>query len=176
MDILIVEDNEVYAQLLQDFLLSYGYDVKCLNNGKEVIAQIKQDRPKLVVLDIMMPGTDGLTLCHDIKTNPEIKNTKVVIHSAKFYVSDQEKANVSGADGYIDKSVDIEIVVQRIKSYLEKPLIINFLGVRGSIPIPSKDMSKYGGNTPCIEIDPGDNKTFVFDVVSGNRELGVKLM
>ncbi|MFA5859646.1 MAG: response regulator [Elusimicrobiota bacterium] len=177
LDILIVEDNVVYAQLLQEFLTGINYKVACLYEGNNVIPVVEQQRPKVIILDIMLPGTDGLKLCREIKSRQELSKIKIIIHSAKFYVSDQEKAVLAGADGFLDKSTDIQVVVEKIRGFLDAKFNISFYGVRGSIPTPGKDNVKYGGNTPCVMIDSdNEDSALILDAGSGIRELGLELM
>jgi DNA-binding response OmpR family regulator len=77
--ILIVDDNEFIVEIMTYILNNKGYEVIALNNGHEVIDQIKTDNPDLVILDVMLPGINGLEICKEIKGNTATKNLPIIM-------------------------------------------------------------------------------------------------
>jgi DNA-binding response OmpR family regulator len=77
--ILIVDDNEFIVEVMTYILNNSGYEVIALYNGNEVISHIKTNNPDLVILDVMLPGTDGLDLCKEIKGNNDTKDLPIIM-------------------------------------------------------------------------------------------------
>ncbi len=99
--VLIVDDDEDLLILIQHALSLEGFDPICSPNGVNIMAIVARKRPDIVLLDIHMNGTDGITICKELKRNPETASTPIIMFSA----NDNIKA-ISlecGADGYITK-------------------------------------------------------------------------
>lgn len=111
-DIIVVEDNEEIGGLLQDFLIAEGYDVYLAVTGEEALDVYKADGAKLFILDIMLPGIDGFAVCRKIR---EKDNTPIIIVSAKDAKEDKLNGIMLGADDYIEKPYDIDILIAKIK-------------------------------------------------------------
>ena len=111
-DIIVVEDNEEIGGLLQDFLISEGYDVYLAVTGEEALDVYEADGAKLFILDIMLPGIDGFAVCRKIR---EKDNTPIIIVSAKDAKEDKLNGIMLGADDYIEKPYDIDILIAKIK-------------------------------------------------------------
>ena len=117
MDILIVEDNEEIGGLLQDFLEGEGYDVYFVTSGEEALQVYEDEGAKLVVLDIMLPGMDGFGVCGKIR---EHANTPIIIVSAKNAKEDKLNGFMLGADDYIEKPYDIDILIAKIAGIFKR--------------------------------------------------------
>lgn len=117
MDILIVEDNEEIGVLLQDFLEAEGYDVYFATSGEEALEVYAEEGAKLVVLDIMLPGIDGFGVCSRIREN---SNTPIIIVSAKNAKEDKLNGLMLGADDYIEKPYDIDILIAKIAGIFKR--------------------------------------------------------
>lgn len=117
MDILIIEDNEEIGTLLRDFLQAGGYSVCLANNGEKGVEYFKKENPKLVVLDIMLPGMDGFGTCKKIR---ETSNAPIIITSAKIEKADKLNGLVLGADDYIEKPYDIDILLAKISGIFKR--------------------------------------------------------
>ena len=111
-DILIVEDNKELAGLLADFLCAAGYSVCTAATGNEALELYKEKGAKLVLLDIMLPGTDGFAVCRKIR---EDGNVPVIILSAKDDKQSKLDGLNLGADDYIGKPYDIDIISHTVK-------------------------------------------------------------
>ena len=87
--ILLVDDDRLILQMCKDALEKAGYQTMCLQEGRALAAAVASSRPSLILLDIMMPGTDGLTLCRQLRSGPDAFRGPIVIFSAKHYETDK---------------------------------------------------------------------------------------
>ncbi|GFE62769.1 response regulator [Geobacter sp. AOG2] len=115
--ILIVEDEEKLAGLLLDYLEQSGFEAHCLTNGIPVVAWIRENTPSLILLDLMLPGRDGLEICKDIRT---FSNVPVIMVTARVEEIDRLLGLELGADDYICKPFSPREVVARVKSVLRR--------------------------------------------------------
>ncbi len=116
---ILVADDEVNVIKALTFVLTReGYEVSSAKNGEEAVARIRELRPSLVFLDIMMPKKSGYEVCQEIKGDPELGNTYVIILSAKGQQVDREKGLRLGADEFITKPFSPLSLVKRVKEIL----------------------------------------------------------
>ena len=111
-DILIVEDDPEIAQLLCDFLRAEDFSVSVANSGEKALSIFQRYGAKLVVLDVMLPGVDGFAVCAKIR---EQSNTPILIVSAKTEKDDKLTGLILGADDYIEKPYDVDILLAKIR-------------------------------------------------------------
>lgn len=116
-DILIVEDNEELAGLLCDFLRAENYIVSIAGNGEKALQLYEKYGARLIVLDIMLPGIDGFAVCRKIREN---SNTPIIIVSAKTEKDDKLNGLLLGADDYIEKPYDIDIMLAKISGIFKR--------------------------------------------------------
>ncbi len=117
-DILIVEDNVEQAHLTKMLLEEYGFSAHFVTKSAEAMRVIQADKPRVVILDLMMPQVDGLRLCQQIKNGAGARNTKVIIYSGKMYDSDRRKALKLGADAFFPKPTRANILISKIRELL----------------------------------------------------------
>lgn len=117
LDILIVEDNREIATLLQDFLRKENYIVSVAENGKKALELYERYGAKLIILDIMLPGLDGFAVCSKIR---ESSNSHILIVSAKNQKEDKLKGLNLGADDYIEKPYDMDILLAKINGIFKR--------------------------------------------------------
>ena len=115
--ILIVEDEIKLAQLLADYLTAAGFGSHCLSDGREVVAWVKSRHPDLIVLDLMLPGKDGLELCREIRGFSQIP---IIMATARVEEIDRLLGLELGADDYICKPYSPREVVARVKAILRR--------------------------------------------------------
>jgi len=115
--ILIVEDEEKLACLLADYLVAAGYAADCLGDGREVVPWVQAHRPDLIVLDLMLPGRDGLELCRDIRAFSAVP---IIMATARVEEIDRLLGLELGADDYICKPYSPREVVARVKAVLRR--------------------------------------------------------
>ncbi|MBQ8148823.1 MAG: response regulator transcription factor [Lachnospiraceae bacterium] len=117
LDILIVEDNKEIATLLCDFLRKENYTVSVADSGEKALEIYEKYGAKLIVLDVMLPGVDGFSVCSKIR---ETSNTHILIASARVEKHDKLKGLNLGADDYIEKPYDIDILIAKIKGIFKR--------------------------------------------------------
>lgn len=116
-DIIIVEDNKEITGLLCDFLRAENYSVSVCESGEKALALYEKYGARLFVLDIMLPGIDGFTVCSKIR---EQSNTPILIVSAKTGKDDKLNGLILGADDYIEKPYDIDILLAKIAGIFKR--------------------------------------------------------
>jgi len=115
--ILIVEDEEKIASLLCDYLKEAGFRTSTQNNGDRVIAQLKKDPSDLILLDIMLPGKNGMELCREIR---QFSNIPIIMITARVEEIDRLLGLELGADDYICKPFSPREVVARVKAIFRR--------------------------------------------------------
>lgn len=119
MKILVVEDNKDILANLHDFLSFKGYVVDCADNGLTALHLISSQSYDLIILDIMLPGVDGLTICDSLRNNAHL-DTPVIMLTAKDQIEDKLKGFESGADDYLVKPFDLSELLVRIEAILRR--------------------------------------------------------
>lgn len=115
--ILIVEDDERLATLTQDYLRKNGLDVAIETDGTVAIDRIISEQPDLVVLDVMLPGSDGLTVCREVRPH---YNQPILMLTARTDDMDQVLGLEMGADDYVAKPVQPRVLLARIRALLRR--------------------------------------------------------
>ncbi|WP_020409212.1 response regulator [Hahella ganghwensis] len=115
--ILIVEDEPKLSALLRDYLQQSGFKTCCIEHGDEVLPWLQNHRAELILLDLMLPGTDGYTICRTVR---ESSDTPIVMITAKVEEIDRLLGLELGADDYICKPFSPREVVARIKAILRR--------------------------------------------------------
>ena len=116
-DIIVVEDDKEIGELLMDFLVAEGYDTYLAPTGEEALEVYEDEGAKLIILDIMLPGMDGLAVLSSIR---EMGNAPVIIVSAKNAKEDKLDGLNLGADDYVEKPYDIDILLAKIKGIFKR--------------------------------------------------------
>lgn len=115
--ILVVDDTKLNIDILLE-TLSTDYRVSVAMNGRSAIENIKNNRPDLILLDIMMPGMDGYEVCQKLKENPTTRNIPIIFVTARSDETDEKKGLAVGAVDYITKPFSPSIVKARVKTHL----------------------------------------------------------
>ncbi|MGZ8298885.1 MAG: response regulator transcription factor [Rhodoplanes sp.] len=115
----LVVDDEANILLSLEFLMKKaGYEVRTARDGEEALAEMRKARPDLVLLDVMMPKRNGFDVCEMIRANPEWKDVRVIMLTAKGRDVEREKGLAVGADDYITKPFSTREVVERVSGWL----------------------------------------------------------
>ena len=104
--ILIVEDNELNLELATDLLEAAGYVVRQARTAEEAIQAAKTTKPQLILMDISLPGMDGLDATRALKADPTTRQIPVLALTAHAMKGDEEKARAAGCTGYMTKPID----------------------------------------------------------------------
>jgi len=115
--ILIVEDEPKLAVLLADYLKASGFEVFTLSDGMEVEAWVRENKPNLIILDIMLPGRDGIEICKNIRI---FSRVPIIMVTARIEEIDRLLGLELGADDYICKPFSPREVVARVKAVLRR--------------------------------------------------------
>ena len=118
--ILVVEDEEDIQEVLRYNLEKSGYRPICLDQGETAVAVVRKELPSLILLDIMLPGIDGLEVCRQIKQEQELRKIPIVMISARGEETDVVVGLEMGADDYITKPFSPRVVMARIKAVLRR--------------------------------------------------------
>jgi two-component system alkaline phosphatase synthesis response regulator PhoP len=118
--ILLVDDDPDIREFVSFNLDKEGFKVETAKNGAEGVELCKKHKPDLVLLDVMMPGMDGIEACELIRATPEIANTLIAFLSARGEDYSQVAGFESGADDYITKPIRPKVLVSRIKALLRR--------------------------------------------------------
>jgi len=116
--ILVVDDDPHVIKLLTFVLKNEGYDVFSATNGEEAIAMIRESKPALMLLDVMMPKKNGYEVCHEVKSDPGLSDICIVMLTAKGQEADKDKGLSLGADDFITKPFSPTSIVERVKDIL----------------------------------------------------------
>ncbi len=117
--ILIVEDNQINLDIFVE-ILEDDYDLRIATDGEQALDLVEDYMPDLILLDVMMPTMDGYEVCERIRSNNNLQNIKVIMVSARAMESERKKGLDSGANEYITKPFDEDILVGMVKSFMSE--------------------------------------------------------
>jgi CheY-like chemotaxis protein len=115
---MIVEDNERNLKLLRDVLGAYGYRTVEARSGEEAVALARAECPELVLMDIQLPGMDGVDALRELRRSGELAATPIVAVTAFVMKEDRERFLAAGFDAYLEKPVDIRALRSCVDLYL----------------------------------------------------------
>lgn len=115
--VLIVEDEKKLAQVMKDFLDHSGYQTHIIEHGDEVVDWVKQEKPDLMLLDLMLPGKDGLDICREVR---QFSHLPIIMTTAKVEEIDRLLGLELGADDYVCKPYSPREVMARVKAQLRR--------------------------------------------------------
>jgi DNA-binding response OmpR family regulator len=116
--ILVIDDEPYILRSLSYLLQREGYSVETATNGEEGLQRVRGLRPPLVFLDIMMPHMNGYEVCEQIKQDPSLEATYVIMLSAKGQQIDRERGLLGGADEYMTKPFSPREIAERVRTIL----------------------------------------------------------
>ncbi|MCO7224300.1 response regulator transcription factor [Pleionea sp. CnH1-48] len=114
-NILLVEDDASLASWISDYLLNQGFQVAHCDHGDQVVAQVKKENPDLILLDVMLPGKDGIEICRELRS---FYNKPIIMLTAKTEEFDEVVGLEVGANDYVMKPVRPRALLARIKAFL----------------------------------------------------------
>ncbi len=118
--ILIVDDNPVNLKLVRVLLTSQGYDVRTAGDAEEALTELREFKPRLILMDIQLPGMDGLELTRRLKADPAMRGVIIVGLTAYAMKGDEEKVLAAGCDSYIAKPIDTRRFPAQVAELLGK--------------------------------------------------------
>jgi CheY-like chemotaxis protein len=117
--ILLVEDNEANQMLARAVLELEGFEVRVAGSAEEARAELRGGRPSLILMDVQLPGEDGLSLTRALKADPETASIPVVALTAHAMSGDRSLAIHAGCKGYIAKPIDTRTFGSQVRRYVE---------------------------------------------------------
>jgi len=165
--ILIVEDEQKIARLLQDYLQQNGFQTTIIGRGDQVLPAIKKSPPALVLLDIMLPGLDGMAVCREIR---KFAFLPIIMLTAKIEELDRLLGLEMGADDYICKPFSPREVVARVKAVLRRthPEPAEQKLVQGLLVLDADSRQVTVKGTP-LEVTPSEFKLLQVFMSSPNK-------
>lgn len=118
--VLVVDDSPEIARMVQVVLLSAGFRVQVARDGEEALGRIKEDRPDLIILDVMMPRMDGFELTRLLRQDPSMSAVSIILLTAKGLSADRLEGLTAGADDYILKPFDVGELLARVRGVLRR--------------------------------------------------------
>ena len=118
--ILLVDDEPDILEFISYNLVKEGFEVFTCGNGKDAIQMARQERPQIIILDVMMPDLDGIETCRVIRETPELKDVLIAFLTARNEDYSQIAGFDAGADDYINKPIKPRVLVSRIKALLRR--------------------------------------------------------
>lgn len=117
--ILIADDNENIREALTYLLEDEGYQLSLAKDGADTLKKVREVRPDILFLDIMMPVMSGYEVCRTIKTDPDLRDIYVIMLTAKGQVAEQERGKEVGANEYIVKPFSPMEILTKVKNILD---------------------------------------------------------
>ena len=118
--VLLVDDNPANLKLVRVLLTTEGYEVRVASDAEEALKVLDDFEPQLILMDVQLPGMDGLELTRRLKADPRRRHIVIIALTAYAMKGDEEKARAAGADGYLSKPVDTRTLPTSIASYLQR--------------------------------------------------------
>ena len=123
-EIVIIDDEPAIRRVLTHLLSIHGYAASAAANGEEGLELVRSIRPRIVFCDVTMPGMSGHEVCAQIKQDPTLAGTVVIMLTASLHQTDRERAVQSGADDFMPKPFSPREVAERVRSILSFPIAI----------------------------------------------------
>jgi two-component system phosphate regulon response regulator PhoB len=118
--ILVVDDEEDILELVRYNLAKEGYEVVCVESGDDALKCVSQQRPGLILLDLMLPGLDGLDVCQELRRNPDTSDVPIIMLTAKGEDADIITGLELGSDDYITKPFSPRVLLARVRAVLRR--------------------------------------------------------
>ncbi len=169
--VLLVDDDPVSLTLLSHCLEAGGFEVVAVDSGDGVVEHVLAHRPQCVMVDVMMPGLDGMEVCRRLRGYSELTDTRIIVMSSKVYDTDRRRALDLGADAFIAKPIEVNRIAGQVRRIIKDRVHLTFWGIRGTLPVSGLSSLRYGGNTPCVSMEFARGALLVFDAGTGIKVL-----
>ena len=119
--VLVVDDEASIVEVLEINLQKEGFEVLTARDGRDALARAKASVPDIILLDLMLPGTDGLTVCRQLRADPKTQNIRILMLTAKGEETDEIIGFSMGADDYVTKPFRVRPLIERVKALVRRP-------------------------------------------------------
>lgn len=117
--VLIVDDNAMNVLIAQDVLLAESFEVETASDGFEAMRKVASFGPDLILMDIQMPGKDGLEVTRELKADATTRHIRIVAFTAFAMRGDEAKIRAAGCDGYLSKPIDVKKFGAQVRACLQ---------------------------------------------------------
>lgn len=117
--ILLVDDEKDLVEIMKFRLEANNYTVICAFDGQEALEKAKNENPDLIILDLMLPKIDGYKICRMLKFDEKYKKIPIVMFTARAQEADRKLGEEVGADAYITKPFDLQVLLDKIKELIK---------------------------------------------------------
>jgi len=118
--ILVVEDDNISANVLKDYFTAQGFDTSIASDGVEAVQKFEEEKPDLMIIDVLIPKKNGLEVCHEVRGKPGGHDIPIIIISAVYkgpHAEEHVKANVNAQD-YMVKPFKLRELFEKVKSII----------------------------------------------------------
>ena len=119
-NVMVVEDNEKNRKLMRVVLKAKGYNLIEAATGEEALNILRNQKPDIILMDIQLPGIDGITLIKQIKATTALKDTPIIAVTAYAMKGDEEKIMEAGCDAYVSKPINTQELPLIVEKYIKK--------------------------------------------------------
>lgn len=116
--ILIVDDDDRIRELVREMLELFGYTVSEAIDGVDALEKVEQIQPDAMILDVMMPRMDGITLCKTLRAQPSTSKLPIIMLSGKTHLNAAEEGKAAGANQYLFKPVALDVLINNLQTTL----------------------------------------------------------
>lgn len=121
-NVLVIEDDSAIAEVLEYNLEREGYDVERSSDGRDGLRVARSTTPDLVILDLMLPGIDGIEICRELRADKSTRHIPILMLTAKSEETDQIIGFSVGADDYVTKPFSVKVLMQRVRVLMSRRL------------------------------------------------------
>src|SRR5215471_306188 len=114
--VLIIDDDAMYLKVMEELLAQNGWQVLLAKDGDAGIALARAHQPSVVLLDLLMPGTNGFQVCRTLRDDPRLREVRIVVMSGRQFGSDRQAAFAAGANHYLVKPVKAEELLRSLSA------------------------------------------------------------
>src|SRR3990172_9325630 len=134
---LLADDSITIQKVIALTFAGEDYKITAVDNGADAIEKAREIKPDIILADVMMPQKNGYEVCQTLKNNPELRSVPILLLAGTFEPFDEEEANRAGADGYIIKPFESQILVQKVKDLLQTRAEKPFAETAPAAPVPT---------------------------------------
>jgi two-component system, cell cycle response regulator len=146
--VLVVDDSDIVRRTMMRKINDYGHTTDLAANGEEAMAMMLNNKYRVIFLDVMMPGLDGLEICKRIKRSAEYKGTAVYMLTSKDGMFDRVRATMAGCDGYLVKPLESRKLRDVLEKYFDRPSIIGDSTIQVNHPLNAAELAFIEGTPP----------------------------
>ncbi len=149
--VLVVDDSDIVRRTMLRKINDYGHTTDLAANGEEAMAMLLNNKYRVIFLDVMMPGLDGLEICKRIKRSAEYKGTAVYMLTSKDGMFDRVRATMAGCDGYLVKPLESKKLRDVLEKFFDRPSMIQESSMQANEPFTTAELAAIEGTPPPEE-------------------------